>query len=139
MDNNIRLIIVEQSNEVAINNFLEKYPFIINHVSIVMISDESENIDYRIIGLLKEDFVKTIILEDGFLKIFFDNDLESAKEKLHHYSISSDILVKRLRYVREKKYGIIIKSENSTEKVIKYDTEDVIEPNSNLINLKYTL
>lgn len=139
IENNIRLVIIEQYDRDLFNKFIQKYPYILDYVSFAFINDVNDNRDLRIQSILNGNFVKSIILDNGYLKIYCDSSTKEFISLKSQYATIENNIVKRISYKQDIKYGIIIKSQNSTEKVIKYDTEAVIEPNSNLINLRYKL
>lgn len=139
IENNVKLVIIEQYDRDLFYRFIEKYPFIFNYVSFAFINDVNENRDLRIQSILNGNFVKSVILDNGYLKIYCDSSTKDYISLKSQYATIENNIVKRISYKQIKKYGIIVKSQNSTEKVIKYDTEAVIEPNSNLINLRYKL
>jgi hypothetical protein len=111
----------------------------LDYVSFAFINDVNDNVDLRVRGILYGDFVKSIILDDGYLKIYCDKNSKEFISLKSQFATIENNIVKKISYKQNNKYGIIMKSQNSTEKVIKYDTEAVVEPNSNLINLRYKL
>lgn len=139
IEGDIKLIIIEQFEEPLFKKFIEKFPFILNYVSYAFISEIWEKRDLRIKALLNSDFIDSIVLDEGFLKIYCNQNSSVIKELKSQYATIAKNIVKTIGYKQNNIYGIIIKSLNSTEKEIKYDTEAVIESNSNLINLKYQL